>query len=331
MQRDEIDLREFLNIAINKLKIFLIVLVIMIVLGAMYLIYDYFMNYNCTMTVLVNGGNDSIGKILENLNTDKVSGTFEKSTSTIDIVSKNTDEISAREGLEQYYSKLKEKSEELYKNISYSEVKDISFEKKSMNYYIRIMFIFIIVAIILYFIYIWIVFDMSVTTNKYELLNITNLKVLGNICNDESTSLINVNIELNKNLNNPKTILFVKADVKTDNSLVINKVLKGYLEKEYSVITVGYMDNIITDNISLENVSSKKDIENTLHHIKEKYDKILINSETISEDYKTNILANIADTSIIVARAKKTKIDSILMTKKYIDYVGGKVTGIILS
>ena len=331
MQRNEIDLREFLNIAINKLKIFLIVLVIMITLGITYLIYDHFMNYNCTMTVLVNGGNDSITKILENLNTDKVSGTFEKSTSTVEIVSKNTDEISAREGLEQYYSKLKEKSEELYKNISYSEVKDISFEEKGMNYYVRIIFVFIIVAIILYFIYIWIVFDMSVTTNKYELLNITNLKVLGNICNDESSSLINVNIELNKNLNNPKTILFVKADIKTDNSLVINNVLKGYLEKGYSVITVGYMDNTLTENISLENVSSKKEIEDILYNIKEKYDKILINSETMSADYKTNILANIADTSIIVARAKKTKIDSILMTKEYIDYVGGKISGIILG
>lgn len=331
MQRNEIDLREFLNIAINKLKIFLIVLVIMITLGITYLIYDHFMNYNCTMTVLVNGGNDSITKILENLNTDKVSGTFEKSTSTVEIVSKNTDEISAREGLEQYYSKLKEKSEELYKNISYSEVKDISFEEKGMNYYVRIIFVFIIVAIILYFIYIWIVFDMSVTTNKYELLNITNLKVLGNICNDESSSLINVNIELNKNLNNPKTILFVKADIKTDNSLVINNVLKGYLEKGYSVITVGYMDNTLTENISLENVSSKKEIEDILYNIKEKYDKILINSDTMSADYKTNILANIADTSIIVARAKKTKIDSILMTKEYIDYVGGKISGIILG
>ena len=172
---------------------------------------------------------------------------------------------------------------------------------------------------------------MSVTTNKYELLNITNLKVLGNICNDESSSLINVNIELNKNLNNPKTILFVKADIKTDNSLVINNVLKGYLEKGYSVITVGYMDNTLTENISLENVSSKKEIEDILYNIKEKYDKILINSETMSADYKTNILANIADTSIIVARAKKTKIDSILMTKEYIDYVGGKISGIILG
>lgn len=75
----------------------------------------------------------------------------------------------------------------------------------------------------------------------------------------------------------------------------------------------------------------KENIINTIEKLKMKYDIILIDSENINENIFPMYLANIIDSTIIVATYGKVKQEEILKTKMEIENVGGNVAGIILN
>lgn len=83
--------------------------------------------------------------------------------------------------------------------------------------------------------------------------------------------------------------------------------------------------NVIEDEFDKENIT------NVMEKLKLKYDIILIDSENINENIFPMYLSNITDSTIIVATYGKVKQENLLKTKKEIENVGGKISGIILN
>lgn len=83
--------------------------------------------------------------------------------------------------------------------------------------------------------------------------------------------------------------------------------------------------NVIEDEFDKENIT------NVMEKLKLKYDIILIDSENINENIIPMYLSNITDSTIIVATYGKVRQEDLLKTKKEIENVGGKISGIILN
>ncbi len=83
--------------------------------------------------------------------------------------------------------------------------------------------------------------------------------------------------------------------------------------------------NVIEDEFDKENIT------NVMEKLKLKYDIILIDSENINENIFPMYLSNITDSTIIVATYGKVRQENLLKTKKEIENVGGKISGIILN
>jgi capsular exopolysaccharide synthesis family protein len=83
--------------------------------------------------------------------------------------------------------------------------------------------------------------------------------------------------------------------------------------------------NVIEDEFDKENIT------NVMEELKLKYDIILIDSENINENIFPMYLSNITDSTIIVATYGKVRQENLLKTKKEIENVGGKISGIILN
>lgn len=83
--------------------------------------------------------------------------------------------------------------------------------------------------------------------------------------------------------------------------------------------------NVIEDEFDKENIT------NVMEKLKLKYDIILIDSENINENIIPMYLSNITDSTIIVATYGKVRQENLLKTKKEIENVGGKISGIILN
>jgi len=83
--------------------------------------------------------------------------------------------------------------------------------------------------------------------------------------------------------------------------------------------------NVIEDEFDKENIT------NVMEKLKLKYDIILIDSENINENIFPMYLSNITDSTIIVATYGEVRQENLLKTKKEIENVGGKISGIILN
>lgn len=83
--------------------------------------------------------------------------------------------------------------------------------------------------------------------------------------------------------------------------------------------------NVIEDEFDKENIT------NVMEELKLKYDIILIDSENINENIFPMYLSNITDSTIIVATYGKVRQENLSKTKKEIENVGGKISGIILN
>lgn len=68
-----------------------------------------------------------------------------------------------------------------------------------------------------------------------------------------------------------------------------------------------------------------------LQKLKNKYDVILIDGMPVTEEVLTIALANIVDTTVIIVEHEKTKIEELQNTKRLIQDINGKISGVIMN
>lgn len=110
----------------------------------------------------------------------------------------------------------------------------------------------------------------------------------------------------------------------TNNVDEVDKLIHETKNERIFILPAGEI-NVIEDEFDKENIT------NVMEKLKLKYDIILIDSENINENIFPMYLSNITDSTIIVATYGKVRQENLLKTKKEIENVGGKISGIILN
>ena len=77
-------------------------------------------------------------------------------------------------------------------------------------------------------------------------------------------------------------------------------------------------------------LESKK-IETVIEHLKEKYDIIILDTTPVIGLTDALVMTRLADTVLIVARAKKTSMETLEATKEALENVNANISGIILN
>ena len=176
------------------------------------------------------------------------------------------------------------------------------------------------------------------------MLNNTKIILLTGIKNGDGVSYITNNLAI-QFANSYSKVLIVDANFKNKSITNVTSTIpnKGLLElirtdnidKVYELIceTKNKKISILpAGEINMnEEEFDKEHIINAIEKLKMKYDIILIDSENINENIFPMYLANIIDSTIIVATYGKVKQEEILKTKMEIENVGGNVAGIILN
>ena len=122
-----------------------------------------------------------------------------------------------------------------------------------------------------------------------------------------------------------------ETDNKTNQKDLIKKLAESYKEdnEKATIISNNIDDKKIATAIK-EN-AKKNEIIEILNKLNKEYDRILIDGNSLTQDYKTTIMTGISDKTIIVARAEKSSINDILKTKQLVFDIKENIAGIILK
>ena len=108
------------------------------------------------------------------------------------------------------------------------------------------------------------------------------------------------------------------------------KELKERLIDEKTIIISNNIDDEKIATAIKEN-AKKNEIIEILNKLNKEYDRILIDGNSLTQDYKTTIMTELSDKTIIVARAEKSSTNDILKTKQLVFDIKENIAGIILE
>lgn len=331
---EEISLGKIWNESKRYFKILIIFIVVGCLIGFAYSYTKYKMEpKKGTSTILIDKNTKSISTLVESYNTDTLNSTFDASSNTITItaIGKNEDEI--KQNVSSLEEKLKNELPTKYDVQKFDEIKALTItDAYTIADIVKATIIGLIIAIVVYITMIFIIETYKTTTDEYELYQATKLKVLGNVSNSESKkeelNLIRANIDIKKNA---KNLIFLKADNKVNQTDLIKDLAKSYTSNKENVLIITNNLKKSTNIIAIKENATKKEITDTLSKMGKKYERILIDGESLTEDYRTTILTELADSAIIVARAEKTSVNEMLKTKQFIEDIKDNAQGIVLS
>ena len=362
MGNEELSLVQMLKNLYQKKNILFNILVIFTILALGYTIVNDMLIKETSAIVLIDKADASIDETVTALNTDKVKATFDKTKKTITFKASGIDSNNCELNVQAQMKDVETKLVDTFGIQSYKIIQTVSTEKISIIKIIKDIAIFEIVGLVLYCGYVFLITSFATTTDEYVIQNITKTKVLGklykpvenkksnkiiekfimpdeNISIEKQLRIIKTNIELNKDIKEPKTILFASADKRVKNDEVLRMLAKEYSTENKKIMILAYnIENY--ENIGLnavnamklsDNDSSKQEAEELLSELSTQYDMVFVDGLNINENHLSIIFSNIVDTNIIVAELGKTKLEDISKTKQFIEDVDGNISGTILS
>lgn len=190
----------------------------------------------------------------------------------------------------------------------------------------------------------------TVRTNlKFSSINkkIQTILITSSVAN-EGKSFISANLAASFATNTDK-VLLIDCDLRrgrqsqlfTNSSeptlglsnLLIDDNWKKNLKQSIKPIEVYNLD-ILTTGSMPPNPSAlleSKKIETVIEHLKEKYDIIILDTTLVIGLTDALVMTRLADTVLIVERAKKTSMETLEATKEALENVNANISGIILN
>ena len=365
MESEELNLMQIFRNLYLKINVLFKILIVFTIIALAYTLVNDMLIKETTAVVLIDKADTSIEDAVSSLDTAKVKTSFDKSKKTITFSASGIDSTNCEIQIENQINVVKDKLVDAYSITVYKEIQTITTESISLVKILKDIAIFEIVGIILYCGYVFLITSFSSTTDEFTIQNITKLKVLGklykptenkenrfitklaskflmpeeNISVEKQLRIIKTNIDLKKDIINPKTILFASADKKVKNEEVIRMLAKEYSIEEKKIMILAY-DISNYENIGLNAVNSMKlsdsdskieEAQELIEELRANYDMVFIDGANINENHLSIIFASIVDTSIIVSNTGRTKMEDIIKTRQYIEDVDGKISGIILN
>ena len=362
MESEELNLSQMLKNLYKRRNLLWKILAVAMIVALIYAIIADIWVRTTTAEVLIDSTDASLTDTLSGLDNSKVTTTFDKTKKTITFTASGVIRVDSEENVEEQMEAVREKLVELYDIQTYKTLQEIKTETVDFKGIIKDVVIFEVVGLVVYLGYVFFITTWSSTTDSYAMYKLTNLKVLGKIRKVQATKtsknklakkldnyclenvpsiedqirVIKTNIDLNKKIKGPKTIMFTGADKKVTNIEIMDLLAKEYAKNNKVIVLSQNVDEFKNNselytamNISNDNTTKEEAIK-TLNEFKEKFDILLIDGNTLRNNYKALVYANIVDSNIIVALAEKTKVENIIKTKQYIEDVDGKISGIIL-
>lgn len=118
------------------------------------------------------------------------------------------------------------------------------------------------------------------------------------------------------------------------NKAGLNDVITNNRKVEEVIINYSNSLDILLSGTKIENqfeAFEKYDINKLLLELKEKYDVVIIDTESIQSSPVTQLLTTIVDGVIVVVRAEKVNKQSVKNTLSSIAELGGRIVGVILN
>lgn len=190
----------------------------------------------------------------------------------------------------------------------------------------------------------------TVRTNlKFSSINkkIQTILITSSVAN-EGKSFISANLAASFATNTEK-VLLIDCDLRRGRQLQIfengnesplglsNLLIDDNWEKnlkKYIKPTEVYNLDVLTTGSMPPNPSAlleSKKIEKVVEHLKEKYDIIIFDTTPVIGLTDALVMTRLADTVLIVARAKKTSMETLEATKEALENVNANISGIILN
>ena len=326
---EEIDLLKIFKNLYKRKKVLLAIMILVNICMVIYLFGFKINKVKVYTTILSDKADTSITEIAESISNNEVSITFESTKKTFTLMSYTSDVDHANQRIEEKKEELKNRLVEVYNSKTFTVLQGITTEKTSTSDIAKTIAIFEFVGLLIYAGYIYFYTLALITVDDYEIFKSTGLKVLGR---NHDTDIIKTNIELYKEVKNPKTILFLGAESSINNLELIVRLAKSNNSKKIAIVSDVKVDEKIKNVsfVKLNDDISKEAIEKKIEELKKKYAYVYINGNKINRDYRSIVLSNIVDSNIIVSRMERTPLEKIIRTKQYILDVDGKISGVIL-
>lgn len=410
MNDDGFDIIQVFKISWKKKYVLLTIIVISLVLGGIYTLFLTGQEYQSSTKILIDKSdasitefvhsNDIMSEVARSLNLQasyinkNVTVTFDKTTKIIAISAISKDNHEAYNIVNKYQEILKTKLEETYDVKTYKTIEQPQIANNAYNVnHIKDLLIFLVLGVIVCGIYCIFLVTFS-AENICTLIENNGITVLGKIDKENKSNSkvksyisrneriisqikkIMTNIELNKKILRPKSILVTGTNYNTGTTYVTSNLAMRYSRSDKKVLIidsnfkngienrifninseVGLTDLIVSENISLENITEtikqspisniyvlscgsidideelliSEKIAKIIDLVKNQFDIIIIDGEPILKQITSYGWANIVNAVVIVAEYSKTKIEEVLKAKKIIEDIDGKISGVIVN
>lgn len=394
---EELDIKQIFKFTYQRKNILIYILLISIVVGALYTFVIKRPIYESKAQILIDKSDASIEKYVVSkdvLKSENIEVKFDKASKTITAVATNKKKEEAFSEINTYIDTLEDSLQTTYGIKTFKMLETPQAPAKPINAtYLKDIGVCLLIGVIGYAVYIIILLNFKGMISSSEIENLVKVNVLGKVNLEKkankketikyTTNNINIknqlkrieaNIELNKNIEKPKTILFTGVSKQPGTTYIVNNLANQYariynkvlvidaniftktLSKEYSLEDKNGLTNIIEKNnfkdtektiqkteneniyilpVGNAEIEEEKFLQNNIKDLlkilENNYDIILIDTASVNDKVLPIVLANVADTTIIVAQEQKTKIEDIENAKATIEKVGGKVSGVILN
>ena len=386
---EELDIKQIFKFTYQRKNILIYILLISIVVGALYTFIIKRPKYESKAQILIDKADASIEKYIVSkdvLKSENIDVKFDKTSKIITVVATNTKKDSAFNEINSYIDTLEDSLQATYGTKTFKLLETPQAPTSPSNAtYLKDIAICVLIGIVGFVVYIIVLLNISGMVSASEIESLAKINVLGKVDLEKkankkepikyTTNNINIsnqlkrieaNIELNKNAEKSKIILFTGVSKQPGTTYIVNNLAIQYakiynkvlvidaniftktLSKEYNLEEKAGLTNIIKLDTfkDIENIIQKTEKENVeveeekflqsnvkdlLKILENNYDIILIDTASVNEKVLPIVLTNIVDTTIIVAQEQKTNIEDIENAKATIEKVDGKTSGVILN
>lgn len=276
---EELDIKQIAKFVYQRKNILIYILLISLIIGILYTFVIKRPIYESKAQILIDKSDASIEKYITGgdvLKTQDIKVSFDKNSKIITAIASNESKDGPFNEINSYIDTLEDSLQATYgiKTFKIIETPQVPTLPSNATY-LKDIAICIFVGIVVYAIYIIVLINFVGIINSREIENETKLNVLGKVNLEKKANKkekikyttnntninnqlkrIEVNIELNKNLEKPKIMLFTGTNKRVGTTYIVNNLANQYA-KIYSKILI--IDaNIFNKTLSKEYMLSDK-------------------------------------------------------------------------
>lgn len=283
---EELDIKQIFKFTYQRKNILIYILLISIVVGALYTFVIKRPKYESKAQILIDKADASIEKYIVSkdvLKSENIDVKFDKTSKIITAVATNTKKDSAFNEINSYIDTLEDSLQATYGTKTFKLLETPQAPTSPSNAtYLKDIAICLLVGIVGFAVYIIVLLNISGMVSASEIENLAKINVLGKVSLEKkknkkepikyTTNNININnqlkrieanIELNKNAEKSKIILFTGVSKQPGTTYIVNNLAIQFAKIYNKVLVIDA--NIFTKTLSEEyNLEEKFGLTNII-------------------------------------------------------------------